>query len=579
MTVRPWLAVPLIGLVVVGALSVRRPRTGNDDGSAISKNSLISFIDVTNQAGIRFRHWSGAHGKKYMPETVGSGVGFLDYDNDGKLDLIFVNSTDWPTDANHKPHYPALYRNRGDGTFQDVTVAAGINIDVYGMGISVGDYDNDGLSDIYITCIGPNHLFHNDGNGKFTDVTQRAGVAGVSVEPGGIRWKWSSSSAFCDYDRDGIPDLFVCNYVKWTPQTDVVCTSRSGKKSYCAPTNFEGVACTLYRGRGDGTFEDVSAKVGILSHVGRSFGVIVADFDGDGWPDIAVTNDTSPNFLFLNERGQRFREVGVERGIAVTDTGVSKAGMGIDAADYLNNGNLGLVTGNFAKESLSLYVNNGAGLMREEGQTLGVAEPSLQYLTFGLFFFDFDLDGRQDIFTSNGHIDDYVNESDATITYRERSLLFHNEGKRFTEVGRNAGTAILRKLVGRGCTWADYNLDGSPSIAIISNNESGSLFRNDSQHGHWIGLKLRGTKSTSDAWGSVVRVKSGGTTQSFQIYGGGSFLSQRQIWPLVGLNYAERADMIEVDWPSGTKTRIQNLAQGKYYEIVEGQMDAKPFPR
>ena len=552
-------------------------QTGAAPANVEMKVPDVSFIDVSEQANIRFQHYNGARGKKYMPETVGSGVAFLDYDNDGKLDILFMNSTDWPNSTHPVPHYPKLYHNDGNGVFTDVTEKAGLKIDIYGMGVAVGDYDNDGWPDLYLTCIGPNHLFHNNHNGTFTDVTLKAGVAGAAVQPGGIRYKWSSSATFCDYDKDGIPDLFVCNYVHWTPETDVFCTSRGGQKSYCAPNNFEGVACTLYHGRGDGTFEDVSEKTGIAQHVGKSLGVIVADFNGDGWPDIAVTNDTSANFMFLSEGGKHFREAGTEVGFAYPDTGVAKAGMGIDAADFENNGKLGLLTGNFSKECLSLYENDGTGQFRDQAYPLGVAQPSLPYLTFGLFFFDFDLDGRQDIFTANGHIDNYVHESDAMITYKERPLLYRNTGGHFAEMGLKAGPAMQTQVVGRGCAWGDYDLDGRPDVALISNNGNGYLWHNTGFPGQtWLGLKLRGTISTRDGWGAIIRVKGGGRTQTLYKYGGGSFLSQSQGWPLVGLNGANTAENVDIDWPSGKQTHLQNVAAGRYYEIIEGQSDLKP---
>ena len=532
----------------------------------------VTFSDVSEKAGITFKHCSGAIGKKYMPETVGSGVAFIDFDGDGKPDLIYINSTDWPNNPNKKPHYPALYRNNGDGTFTDATERAGLKIDVYGQGVAVGDFDNDGRPDIYITCIGPNHLFKNNGNGTFTDVTKSAGVEGVPVEPGGIEFKWSSSSTFCDYDKDGIPDLFVCNYVHWTPATDVLCTSRGGKKAYCAPNNYEGLSPTLYKGLGNGKFKDVSAETGILGHVGKSLGVVVADFNGDGWPDIAVTNDTSPNFMFISDHGKHFAETATEAGIAYSDSGSAKAGMGIDAGDFLNSGKPGILTGNFSKECLSLFVNNGSAQFKDEAYPNGVAQPSLLFLTFGLFFFDYDQDGQLDILTANGHIDDYVHESDSAITYKERPLLYHNEGGKFVEVGQKSGQALQKKLVGRGCAWGDYDMDGSPDIAFVSNNEGGYLWHNDvSRKTGWIGLRLQGVKSTRDGWGAVIHVTGGGRTQRFEVYGGGSFLSQRQLWPLIGLNRAEKAETIDIYWPSGTKTHVVNLAAGQYFECVEGK--------
>jgi len=542
-----------------------------------SESKGFNFSDVTKDAGITFKHYNGAKGKKYMPETVGSGVAFLDYNHDNKLDLFFVNSTDWDV-SDAKPHYPALYRNDGNGKFTDVTAAAGLNKNDYGMGATVGDYNNDGFPDIYLTNIGVNRLYKNNGNGKFTDVAQEAGVQGIAIEPGGVRWKWSSSAAWCDFNKDGIPDLFVCNYVRWTPKTDVYCTVRGGnKKSYCAPHNFEGTPAVLYQGRKDGTFEDVSEKMGIAKNVGKGFGVIAADFNADGWTDLAVTNDTSPNFLYLSEEGKRFKEVGIENGFAYPDYGQPKAGMGIDFADFEGKGVPGLLTGNFAREALSLYLNDGTGVLKDDAYPRGVAQPSLLFLTFGLFFFDADLDGWADIFTANGHIDDFVSESDAMITYKERSLLFRNTGGgKFVEVGEKSGAAITRKVVGRGCAWGDFDGDGDPDIALVANNEGGFLFRNDTAHGNgWIGIALQGTKSTRDGWGAIVRVTAGGRTQTFHKYGGGSFVSSNQGALLIGLNGAKTAETIEIDWLSGEKTRFQNIAAGRSITIIEGQQEVR----
>ncbi len=568
----------VFGILIGGCYpkSSEQPRTDQ----RINEAAAVSFEDITARAGISFKHFSGATGKKYMPETVGSGVAFLDYDSDGYPDLLFINSTDWPNAKDRRPHYPKLYHNNKNGTFTDATEKSGLKIDVYGMGVCVGDYDNDGWPDVYFTCIGPNHLFHNEHNGTFRDVTLTAGVAGVPFEPGGIEFKWSSSATFCDYDKDGIPDLFVCNYVHWTPKTDVFCTSRGGSKAYCAPNNYEGVPCTLYKGMGGGKFQDVTAKTGILPHIGKSLGVVVTDLNNDGWPDIAVTNDTSPNFVFVSEHGEKFRETGHESGFAYSDAGRAKAGMGIDAADYQNTGQIGLLTGNFSKECLSLFVNDGTAVFTDQAYPLGVAQPSLEFLTFGLFFFDYDLDGRADIFTANGHIDDYVHQTDAMITYKERPLLFRNLGQRFEEVGLKSGPAMKTEIVGRGCTWGDFDMDGAPDIAIVSNNEGGFLWHNVQSGRHnWVGLKLQGTRSSRDAWGAVIHVKNEGLVQRSEVYGGGSFLSQRQIWSLIGAGHSSTLEKITIDWPSGEHTELSNLPANTYYSIVEGKTEALPVSK
>jgi hypothetical protein len=505
-----------------------------------------------------------------MPETVGSGVSFLDYDNDGRLDILFVNSTDWPNSKVRAKHMPALYHNMGEGRFEDVTLKAGLALDVYGMGAAIGDFDNDGYADIYLTCLGPNHLFRNRGNGTFEEVTRKAGVAGVPVEPGGLTWKWSSSACFCDYNRDGIPDLFVCNYVRWTPETDVYCRSRSGKKSYCPPTHYEGAPNTLYRGRGDGTFENVSRETGILNFSGKGFGVVDIDINGDGWTDFVVANDTYANFVFLNEGGRRFREAGVASGIAYAETGAPKAGMGIDTADYKGTGYPGLVIGNFSKECLSLYENDGNGVFRDEAYPAGVAEPSLQSLTFGVCFFDYDLDGFPDILAANGHIDTFVNESDSMITYEQRVLLYHNEGGRFREVGSAGGPSMQIKLVGRGLAWGDIDNDGAPDVALLSNNGKAYLWRNTTAgRGNWLGIRLEGAKCR-DAWGAVVKVTAAGHTRTYYRYGGGSFLSCSQPWILAGIGAAAKADRVEVQWPDGRKQVWDNVEAGRYYLGKEG---------
>lgn len=530
----------------------------------------ITFTDVSGAAGIRFAHHSGARGKKWMPETVGSGVAFLDFDGDGLLDLFFVNGTDWPgRDA--RPHHPALYRNRGDGTFSEVTREAGLAVDVYGMGVAAADYDADGRVDLFLTCLGPNHLFHNEGNGRFRDVTREAGVAGEPVEPGGLRWKWSASASWLDYDNDGRLDLFVTNYVKWTPETDVWCGD-TGKKAYCPPTAFEGVPNLLYRNLGNGAFKNVSAETGIAEHVGRSFGVAAADYDGDGWVDLAVANDTKENFFFRNEGGKRFVERALEAGIAVSEEGRARAGMGIDTADWQNNGRFGLVIGNFSREGLALYSGTKGGSFQEVSYPSGVAEASLLSLTFGTFFFDYDLDGHQDIFAANGHIDDFVQMKDAAVTFEQKAQLFRGDGNRFISQGASCGPAFATRRVLRGAAHADFDNDGDQDIAVVWNNHAGEVWRNDGgNQNRWVGFLLQGTKSNRDGIGAVVRITAGNVTQSAVRHSGGSFLSDSDPRVIFGLGKASHAESLEVRWPSGAVSRFNQVEAGHYYRVTEGE--------
>lgn len=550
-------------------------RNSPPPGARASSN--VQFVDVSPEAGIRFVHVSGARGKKFMPETVGSGCAFLDFDGDGRMDLFFVNSTDWPG-PRAKPHLPALYRNLGGGKFEDVTRKAGLALDLYGMGAAAGDYDNDGDADLFLSCIGPNHLFRNNGDGTFSDVTAAAGVAGRPVDPGGIRWKWSASSSWLDYDRDGLLDLFVCNYVKWTPETDPFC-GRNQVKEYCAPHNFEGTPSLLYRNLGGGRFEDVSDTSGISAHVGKSFGVAVADYNSDGWPDMAVANDTKENFLFLNAGGRGFEERGLEAGIALSPAGITRAGMGIDTADWLNNGRFGLVVGNFSRECLSLYEGDGQGGFTEKTYPAGLGETSLLSLTFGVLFFDYNLDGRQDIFAANGHIDDFIKMKDSAISYEQLPLLYRGApGGRFTETGASAGPAMQTRRVLRGCARGDWDSDGDPDLAVVWNNRRGELWRNDGGNGaSWIGLQLRGTRSNRDGMGSLVRVAAGGIDQTAYRRSGGSFLSESDPRMLFGLADSKQAENIEIRWPSGLVSRFRNVPAGRYYVAVEGEDELEPW--
>lgn len=563
-------------------------RSAGDRAESVASASVtghVRFVDVTREAGIRFRHHNGAFGRKYMPETTGSGCAFFDADGDGWLDLLAMDGADWPGHRRIATR-PSLYHNRGARTagggpvFEDRSAGAGLPRDVYGMGIAVGDYDNDGHEDLYLTCLGPNHLCHNNGDGTFTDVTESAGVAGSPGAPSGgtapdaLRWKWSSSAAWVDYDRDGRLDLFVCNYVRWSPATDVVCRNREGQKAYCAPTSYAGVPCTLYHNEGGGRFRDVTRATGIGAHVGKSLGVAVADMNGDGWPDLVVANDMTPNFLFLNDHGRRFEEVGTEWGIGVGESGRAKAGMGIDAADWQNQGRPGLLVGNFSQEALSLFAPDHEEGLVDVTYAQGMGEASLLYLTFGLFFFDYDLDGWKDAFTGNGHIDDTAEGS--RITYRQRPLLFHNEhGRGFREVGLESGPAMAQRRVVRGCAYGDYDGDGDLDIAVLWNNHGLLLWRNagNTAH-HWIGFRTIGRRSNRDGLGARIQVTSGDLTVTEMVHSGSSYLSASQQAPVVGLGTRARADRVVVEWPSGQTDRFTDLTADRYYSLHEGEPTA-----
>ena len=561
------------------------------DGSARSKTQPmeaastgnVHFVSVARQVGIDFHHENGAMGKKHMPETVGSGVAFLDYDNDGWQDILIVNSTRWPEDgAKGRRGTLHLYHNNRNGTFTDVSKAAGLDIEVYGMGVAVGDFDNDGYEDVYITAIGANHLFRNTLGDKerhqtvFQDVTAQANVQGVPMPGTPLKWKWSASAAWLDYDRDGKLDLFVTQYVKWSPDHDPYC-GHNGIRGYCPPGTFEGSYCTLYHNEGGGRFRDVSDEMGLRGGAaGKGFGIAIADYNGDGWPDIAVTNDTWANNLYINDKGKRFRDMGAQSGIAASETGKFKAGMGIDAADWRNNGSVALLIGNFAEEGLSLYESDpklgaDALLFTDNAHQAGIAEPSLPYLTFGLFFFDYDLDGWQDVFTADGHVDDIVSTYDSMVAFKERPLLFHNQrGAGFREVGAALGLTDL--AVGRGAAYGDIDNDGDLDIALVNNGGQFLLYRNEGGNGnHWIRFRAQGVRSNRDGIGTIIRVTSGGVTQSQTVHSGGSFLSENQRQPTFGLGAQDRADSIEVIWPSGTIDRSGPLQSGRQYIITEGQ--------
>ena len=529
-------------------------------------SGAIEFTDVTAQAGIRFKHNSGAFGKKYLPETIGSGCAFIDYDNDGWQDILLVNSTNWPEQKGAKS-FPALYHNNKDGTFTNVTASAGLAVDMYGIGVTVGDYDNDGNDDIYITCVGPNHLYRNLGNGKFADVTAKAGVG----DPG-----FSTSAVWFDYDNDGKLDLFVGNYVEWSPEKDIYCTLDNKNKSYCTPRTYKGQSATLYHNRGNGTFENVTQKAGLADPSGKTLGVALLDYDSDGWLDLFVANDTEPNKLYHNNKNGTFTDEGIAAGVAFSSAGTARAGMGVDAADYDGSGKPSVIIGNFTNESMALYHNDGSGLFTDEAATSGIGKLSAQSLTFATFFFDYDLDGLLDIFAANGHVSDDIAVVQPNVKYAQPPHVFHNKGKKkFEEMTSKLGRAMQRAIVGRGAAYGDYDNDGDLDLLIMSNNGPARLLRNDNANQNdLVRVKLVGTRTNRDGIGATVSVKTSKGAKSEQmVRTGSSYASQSELPLVFGLGKPEEGLTVTIDiaWPSGQRDTIPNVKPNQSLVIQEGK--------
>ena len=526
----------------------------------------VRFTDIRQAAGITWRQDATATEQKYYPETMGTGVAWIDYDQDGLLDLYFVQSA--ATDI-YKPSHPlhsALYHNNGDGTFTDVTEKAGVGAEgLYGQGVAAGDYDNDGYPDLYVTGYGRAILYHNNRDGTFTDVTEKAGVA----DKGG----WSTSAGWFDYDKDGYLDLVVCNYIEWTPKNNIWCGEhRPGYRGYCNPNNYKGQRIKLYHNNHNGTFTDVSDKSGVGRPEAKGMGVVLADFNNDGWPDIAIANDTWPNFLFINNRDGTFRDVSFTSGIAASEDGKYEAGMGIDAADVEGDGWMDIYVTHLDLELNRLYRNNHDETFDDVTFASGIGNKAILLSGVSMKFLDYDNDGWNDIFQLNGAMLDNIQLYHAEVRYAEPKLMFRNLGHgKFEKVSELLGPDFMRPTVGRGSAVGDFDNDGDLDVAITARGDYPEILRNDGGNSNnWLEVKLIGTKSNRDGIGSVLKLVSEGVTQVEQAKGGMAYMSAHDPRIHFGLGKRRTIESLEVSWPSGAVTRLVNVSVNHIIAIKEG---------
>jgi hypothetical protein len=559
---------PLLAVLIALLFAPVPDRQANAAGAVPSSQPQggpgLTFTDVTAAAGIRFTHTSGAFGKKYLPETMGSGVAFLDVDNDGWQDLFFVNGQAWPG-RKAPAALPALYRNTGKGGFEDITRKSGLAVETYGMGAAAADYDNDGDVDLFVTGLARNALYRNDGTGVFEDVTARAGV-GAS--------EFSTSAAWLDYDKDGWLDLFVVNYVQWSIEKDLFCALDGKNKSYCTPEAYKGASPRLFRSRGDGTFTDATKAAGLLDPASKALGIALLDYNGDGWLDIFAANDTQPNRLYRNTGKGTFVNEAVAAGVAFNDAGVARAGMGTDAVDIDGSGRPSLVVGNFTNEMIALYHNEGNGLFVDEAPAGTIGRVSQLTLTFACFFFDVDLDGLPDVFAANGHVADDISRVQPKVAHAQAPHLFRNlGGRKFDSLAPRLGPAFQQATVGRGAAYGDYDGDGDLDLALTTNNGPARLLRNEGgNRNRWLRVEVRGVKSNRSGVGATVTATlADGRRLVRLVKTGSSYLSQSEMAVTFGLGAAGQVTALEVRWPSGIVDKAGPVEHNRAVTLVEGR--------
>jgi enediyne biosynthesis protein E4 len=527
---------------------------------------VYPFEEVSpSVSGITWKHIAGKSPEHYLPETTGAGCAFLDYDNDGWMDIYFVNSGKCDFYDPNPPLRNALYHNNRDGTFTDVTEKAGVASGGYGQGVAVGDYDGDGFPDLYVTQYGRSILYRNNGDGTFTDVTDRAGVAA----PG-----WSSSAVWFDYDNDGKLDLFVCRFVEFSKTNSKDCRSgEDAKRGYCIPRVYRPTASWLFHNNGNGTFTDVGKASGIGKYLGKAWGAVAVDVNNDGRMDLFVANDTMPNFLFTNQGG-RFEEIGLSAGVAYSADGRPRSGMGVDAADFNQDGWMDLFVANIDMERYSIYQNNHDETFDDLAGPTGIGQATRLMSGWGLKFFDYDNDGELDLLLANGNPDDLIESLHPQVTYPEPMLLFHNTGKGFQDVSPQSGPTFSKLLSARGMAIGDFNNDGAVDVLVCLNDGAPLLLRNNvGNQNHWLGIKLLGKKGNPDAVGARITYQAGDLKRSRVKVGGGSYLSSHDPRIVLGLGKRDKLDWLEIKWPlpSGGVERFTDLPIDRYITIVEGE--------